>query len=171
MIHALIIEGMLAIVFLITAIWAAAFVAVRFTLSNNYAHLTSLEATRNVFEKADRNLYSDDEVQLQQRALKRHLERQSWIVIVSLFPWSIVFFLPRPELPHQIGEANLVTDRKRSGAFAIGAYLYNTYLIETSLRSGENSRKLDGELGIPREKNEGEQLDERSWILSLFSLK
>lgn len=177
-IHALIYKPGYAITLLCLVIALVAIPAVMFTFSNNYTHLTSEHSTRGVFLEATGNGYSETEVRLQQRALKRHLERQPWIVFIALLPWSLFFFgfALKPFMSaynqrhNQTKEFN-EAEFDHSGVSLFQDCLYNSFLIETSLRQGKNSKYLDRKLGISVDKQTSVQSDKRPWIIALFSLK
>jgi len=130
------------------------FRVIRKTLINNYDHLTGQDGytTTERFKKALEKAKADsDPRQLkqfmnQQRNLKYHLERQAWLVVLALFPWTIGFVIGASSAAFR-QYIDRKTPRQISFREMFGSHLYNNYLIETSIIDGTHSRQQNTKLG------------------------
>ena len=137
-IHCVLSEGWpWVIIVILIGVMGAGITAVEFTLKNNSEHLMGETNTKELFDNA-RKEYPDMKVHIddEQRAFKNHLERQSWIVLFTVFPWSLWFLI------HWL--FSYLTSSRRERA-SLRRFLYQMYLLETSWHSGKNAREAEDE--------------------------
>lgn len=153
-----------AILLLLVLLFAAGS-AVHFALCNNARHLRSETATPRLFRKTLFGQSNDKLSALKQHlALKAHLERQAWIVMIACFPVSLLFFSwqlirhygarASNAGPRDVPNLNVDED--------FGTVLYDTYLLEVGVRSGLHSKGVTEELGLPV------SVSTKWWIYDIF---
>ena len=126
---------------------------IRVTLNNNYHHLIGKDGYKTSVRFAEeRKKAAHDPGRLkqiicQQHNFKYHLERQAWLVVLTLFPWTLWFLAEAVPIALRRYE-NRDAPRQTSFREMLGSYLYDHYLIETSILAGTHSRQLNRELGI-----------------------
>ncbi|MDR1426645.1 MAG: hypothetical protein LBJ08_02660 [Bifidobacteriaceae bacterium] len=150
-IHGLEARGWIALVTL-AAVWATAATGVWFTLRNNMGHLMHPKHSRALFDQALALAGTSGPgaaaVRDQHRALKRHLERQSWIVCFTLVPWPVVLLGVWWRRKSRGWDSDASDPDDTGPTVTFGQYLYEGYLLETSLRTGKHAVVADRELGL-----------------------